>query len=82
MSTVKVKIKKYDASVTEPPFQFITLGEFECDEKAEDDRGGVDFARTLHRNCSAQGHRMKFYSLSSDEGYDYDVCVYGEMELV
>ena len=71
----KCRIQKYDPDITEPPFEFIDLGEFEC-HKPEDDRLGEQFALILSRECALQGFAFKFYSSSSDDNYDFDVVVW------
>lgn len=75
MKTLKCKIKKYDVTKKEPPYSFITLGEFNIiDPEIED--WGVEKARRLDVECLKQGHRMQFYSASSDYGFDFDVVVH------
>lgn len=68
---IKCKIKRYDPNVTEPPFQFIDLDQFECQD-AENDQLYLD----LFHTCRKMGYEMKFYSLSSDSDFDYDVTVF------
>lgn len=72
---VKCRVQKYDPSVTEPPYQFITLSEFTCEGRDNDDEGGWYFALRLKEECMKQGYIFKFYSLSRHEDYDFDVIV-------
>lgn len=79
MSKIRCKIKMYDPAVTEPPLQFIELDEFECLEPLVDGTG-TEFATVFRRECLKKGYSMKFWSLASEKGYDYDVCVYDPEE--
>ncbi len=72
---VKCRIKKYDPAVTAPPYEFITLGDFTCEERDSNDEGGVEFYRQLSIHCIKQGYRIKFYSISKHIDYDFDVVV-------
>ena len=73
---VKVKIKKYDVTVTEAPFRFINLGEFEVMEDL-DDVGGVKRYNLFNERLRSLDYRgMKFYtSADKNSGYDYEVVV-------
>ena len=61
-------------TVTEPPLEFITLDSFEVIEPDVDSLGEELYER-LYAGCRMLGYVMKFYSLSTDEEYDYDVTV-------
>ena len=75
-------IKKYDASITEPPYKFIIVKEnveVDVPQKDEDKHGEIQAYR-LRCACASIGHTMRFFSSSEHPDYDYDVVVKGEME--
>jgi len=77
-------MKKYDVKTMEPPHEFITVGEFECEDVERNEDGltldnGEAFYRLLRQQCALQGHTMRFYT-SGDDNYDYKVVVEGEFE--
>ena len=37
---------------------------------------GEEFANRLFNNCLVKGYTFKFYTVSKDKNYDYDVIVY------
>jgi len=77
----KCIISKYDAAIKEPPFLTIRLDETEVlepEDKMND--MGVTFAGRLIHACQEKGYVFKFYTISEEEGYDYKIVVYGEME--
>ena len=75
MSIVKCRVQRYDPDVTEPPFEFITLGELEID-KPDVDYLGEQFAENLSKGCYEAGYAFKFYSLSDEDDYVFNVTVY------
>jgi len=70
----RCRVQKYDPAVTVPPLQFITVGEFEC-EQPEDDYLGENFYIILGSKCAELGFVLKSYSFSTDDNFDYDVTV-------
>ena len=81
MQTCKCRIQKYDPAVTEAPFTFITLGEFTTVVKEAKDfpEGtgwhivGAQHYFAFRDACDDKGFSFKFFSTSSEPGYDYDV---------
>ena len=70
-------ITRYDNTITEPPFLTIELAEFKIYEpNKESDYLGTRFADLLINACRLRDYRFKFYTMSSKEGYDYEVVVY------
>lgn len=72
----KFKITKYDKTITEPPFDTIQIDNMEITEPQEEDEGGREFYTRVVGGCRAKGYVTKFYTLCSDEDYDYEVVVY------
>ena len=72
------RIQKYDPAVTEPPHTFITLGEVTVDAPEDDD--GTLLYMNLHAACMRLGYSFRFYSLSLDPKYHFDIVVRGELE--
>ncbi len=70
---VKCRLQKY-SDKREPPFTFITVGEFEFEESKD---GEIRASRLITETDKA-GFVFKFYSLSSAQGYLYDVTVRGK----
>ena len=71
----KCMLTVYDESIVEPPFLTIKIGEMSVDQPDVDDLGEI-FAERLRVSCNALGYRFKFYSISEDKNYDYEVVVY------
>lgn len=68
-------VSVYDESITQPPYLTIQIGNFDVEQPTEDYYGEI-FAQTLRKKCSAMGRTFKFYSMSEDGNYDYEVVVY------
>lgn len=82
---MRVIIQKYDVSVKEPPFTFITLSDVielpkSIDEDYKRDTSGTFLYRVFNELCYKHKQTLKFYSGSSDPEIDYKLCVYGEVE--
>ena len=75
----KCKIVRYDETCTKPPYLNIKLNEMEVNQPENDD-GGVRFASILREGCANLGYQFKFYSMTDEENYDYEVFVFGPME--
>ena len=76
MSNVKkMTISRYDESITEPPYLTIQLDTLSIDEP-KNDYLGEEFCERLRRGCIAKGYQFRFYTLSEDPNYDYEVIVY------
>ncbi len=71
---VRCMISCYDETIKEPPFETIPLSEMEVEEPKVDHLG-EKFAINLIKGLKVQGYRIKFYTLSSEEGYKYNVIV-------
>ena len=63
----KCIIKRYDETIKEP-------------EGLDD--GGSEFAIRLRGACLRKGYKFRFYSMSEEEGYDYELTVWNESGLV
>jgi hypothetical protein len=75
-----IRIQKYDPSITEAPFEFITLVDrIEFDEPEVND-AGVTRAEILREICAEHGYTFRFLSGSKEPGIDYEVTVRGELE--
>jgi len=70
----KCIIEKYDPACTEAPFLSIKLGECTVDEP-EEDYLGQKLAALLREECCKQGYTFRFYTLSSKNGYDYEITI-------
>jgi len=85
MTKVKCQMEKYSIRTMEPPHEFDVVGEFEIEDVEREEDGsildnGQEFYKRLCWMCRSLGQRMRFYSTSSTEDYDYKVVVYGEFE--
>lgn len=76
METVKkCMISRYDETIKEPPYLTIQIDKMEVREP-ENDEFGEEFAERLRCGCRMNGYIFKFYTISEDEDYDYNVVVY------
>lgn len=71
----KCIITKYDETITEPPYLTIKIDEMEVLKPLNDDLG-EEFARRLYVGCNRLGYVFKFYTISDENGFDYEVVVY------
>lgn len=71
----KCVVSRYDETITEPPYKTIPIDTFEVHQPDVDD-GGVEFYIRLFNECEKKNYKFKFYSLSSDKKFDYNVVVY------
>lgn len=71
----KCKITRYDNSITEPPYLTIKIDEMEVLEP-EVDYLGEKFAEMLIKKCNQKGYVFKFYTMSTESEYDYEVVVF------
>lgn len=72
--TKKCSISKYDESIKEPPFLTMKIDETVLN-KPENDYLGEKFAAILRNKCKEMDYKFRFYSLSQDKEYDYDIVV-------
>jgi hypothetical protein len=70
----KCIISRYDETITEPPYLTIPIDSIEVTQP-ENDEGGVLFAGILMRACSHKGYTFRFYTMSTEEGSDYNIVV-------
>ena len=70
----KCIISKYDRKITEPPYLTIKVDEAEVVEPKKDYLG-EEFCRRLKSACREKGYVMKFYTMSSKKGFDYEIVV-------
>jgi hypothetical protein len=75
---LKCRIQKYDTTVTQRPFKFVDLGDVTVEVNCDVPSDGL--CDELALACHRAGHVFRFYSMSSAEGYDFDLTVYGEFE--
>ncbi len=74
---VKCEMVKYDTSITEPPFEFIHVGEFEIDDSDSGDDSGDDRYNKLSHGCAKHGQSMQSYSMGENGSpYKYSVIVH------
>ena len=71
---VRCMISRYDETIKEPPFETIQIGEMEV-EVPRVDHLGERFYMNLVEELKLQGYRIKFYTLSSEDGFKYNVIV-------
>lgn len=76
MDTIKkCKITRYDETITEPPYLTIQIDSIEIPQP-EKDNLGEEFAERLRSGCRMKGYTFKFYTMSRDADYDYELVVY------
>lgn len=76
METIKkCKISRYDETIKEPPYLTIQIDKMEV-KQPEKDNLGEEFAERLRCGCRMNGYQFKFYTMSEDIDYDYNVVVY------
>lgn len=71
----KCKISRYDETITEPPYLTIQIDKMEVKKPIKDNLG-EEFAERLRCGCRMNGYQFKFYTMSEDNDYDYEVVVY------
>jgi hypothetical protein len=75
MSNIKkMMITRYDDTIKEPPYLTIQIDKMLV-EKPESDNLGEEFCERIRQGCSLQGYQFKFYTMSSNPEYDYEVIV-------
>jgi hypothetical protein len=74
-SIKKCMICRYDNSITEPPYLTIQIDEIKVLQPQEDNYGEV-FAERLRVGCQNKGYQFKFYTMSENKDYDYEIVVY------
>lgn len=70
----KCKITRYDQTIKEPPYLTIQIDSIEVPEPKVDNHG-EEFCERLRAGCRMKGYTFKFYTLSEDINYDYEVVV-------
>jgi len=68
-------ISRYDETIKEPPYLTIQIDEIEV-RQPETDHLGEEFAERLRCGCRMNGYQFKFYTLSENKDYDYEVIIY------
>jgi hypothetical protein len=71
----KFMISKYDETIKEPPYTTIKIDEMLV-AKPELDNLGEEFAERIRKCCIQRGYKFRFYTISEDDKYDYEVVVY------
>lgn len=71
----KCIISRYDYTIKEPPFLTIKLDTTEV-LKPQKDHLGEELARRLIIACGKKGYMFKFYTMSREKGFDYEIVVY------
>jgi hypothetical protein len=74
VNRLKCRLQSYDPKVKEAPFTFITRGEITIDVPDVKDNGETLWG-ILFDACRDAGFYFRFYSMSSEPGYTYDVNV-------
>ena len=69
-------IPRYDKTITRPPFLTIPIDTVQVPEPISNGDGRHEFALRLTAACRMFGHTFKFYSMSEQEGVDYELVVY------
>jgi hypothetical protein len=64
-------ISRYDETIHQPPFLTIQIDQMEVPENL-----GGEFFESLIYGCRMKGYRFKFYTMSENKDYDYEVVVY------
>jgi hypothetical protein len=70
----KCKISRYDGTITKPPYVTIQIDKMEV-KQPEKDNLGEEFVERLIQGCVINGYQFKFYTMSEDKDYDYEVVV-------
>ena len=70
----KCVITRYDETIKEYPFLTIPIDNIEVTQP-EDDNYGSEFAERLRAGCIMKGYTFKFYTLSEDKNFDYEIVV-------
>lgn len=78
----KCIVSIYNPAIKEPPFLSINIDEFEVSLPAKYDDGGVEVATRLKAACAKKGYKFKFYTNSTEKGFDYDCTVYNTSNLI
>ncbi len=71
----KCIISRYDETITKPPYLTIPIDSIEVTQP-ENDHLGEEFAGILMRACSHKGYTFRFYTMSTEEGSDYNIVVF------
>lgn len=76
MTTINIRIQKYDDKIKSPPFEFITIDQAELQVRSdEQDLLGQDRWHRIRQHCQDKGYVARFYSLSNSKKYHFDVTV-------
>jgi hypothetical protein len=71
----KCQITRYDETINEPPYVTIPFDKMEI-LKPEHDKLGEEFCERLIRTCKSKGYIFRFYTISNNKDFDYEVVVY------
>jgi|LakMenE18May11ns_1017448.scaffolds.fasta_scaffold8467446_1 hypothetical protein len=74
-NTKQIMVSRYDETIKEPPYLTIQVNAMLID-KPQDDQYGEIFCQRLREGCHLIGYRFKFYTLSEDTEFDYEVVVH------
>ncbi|QHB38692.1 hypothetical protein HWC88_gp07 [Flavobacterium phage vB_FspS_hattifnatt9-1] len=75
MSNIKkMMITRYDDKIKEPPYLTIQIDKMLV-EKPEHDNLGEEFCERIRQGCRGRGYQFKFYTLSTNPEFDYEVVV-------
>lgn len=67
-------ITRYDDKIKEPPYLTIQIDKMLV-EKPEHDNLGEEFYERIRQGCRGQGYQFKFYTMSTNPEFDYEVVV-------
>jgi hypothetical protein len=71
----KCVISRYDETIKESPFLTIPIDSVEVYQPKIDHLGEELYER-LRGACRSKGYVFKFYTLSEDKNFDYEIVVY------
>ena len=74
MKTKKMIISRYDERIKEPPYLTIHIDEMLV-EVPETDYLGEVFCGRIRQGCKRKGYQFKFYTVSTNTQFDYEVVV-------
>ena len=70
----KIIISRYDQTIKEPPYLTIPFDEMLV-EKPKEDYLGEKFYEKIRNGCTGKGYQFRFYTMSSNPDFDYEVIV-------
>jgi hypothetical protein len=75
MSNIKkLMITRYDSTIKKPPYLTLYIDKMSV-EQPKNDNLGEEFFERISQGCRERGYRLKFYTISNNTDFDYDVVV-------